>query len=598
MGTEKQSTVIPVPRLEDKWDLSHMFADTDKWHSTLKDTLKLADELAARKGIAGANAGELWKTAQLYEAVQRNLYLLFVYANTSYDQNMSDANGKDLYETIMNADTAIGEKFAFLAPELMELTPEIFDTYCAEKPELRLYEFFAKDFFAKKEHILTPQMEELLVRMQDIGGSFHKIFDDLTVNDIHFKEIKTPEGETILANEANYQQALIHPNRDFRAEYYTSLLNTYGQHIHTLSSIYYGAVKHNVFRAKSRRYSSARTMSLDGSHVPEAVYDNLVQTVREHTGPLHEYVSLRKKKLGIEDFHFYDFFVPLVPDTDKRYTFEEAKELVISALAVLGDDYVSILKEAIENRWIDVYPTPNKQTGAYSTGAYGSHPYVLLNYTGTLDDVFTLAHELGHALHTYFSNQTQPFIYSDYSLFCAEVASTLNEQLLSDYLLKHTNSPAEKALLLSKKLDDIRSTFYRQTMFADFENQTHHWVEDGRPLLPGDLCALHKEMNQLYYGPDLDADKVLSYEWSRIPHFYSAFYVYQYATGIAASISLAKRILNQNGVGDYRRFLTTGGSDHPIELLKIAGVDMSSPQPILDTIEDFRITMKELTPLL
>ena len=592
---------MSLTNLPTRWNLREMFATDEQWKDTMKKTIALVDALAARQGHLAQTPQELLQTAHQYEEIQQNLYALFVFAHSNFDQNMADSAAKELYESASSSGTEIGEKLAFIAPELMQYSMEDYERYCQQLPQLTLYRLFAKDFFAKKEHILSAEMENLMVRMGDLGSSFQKIFKDLTVNDMQFPKLTTPEGEEVQVCEAQYAKALLHPDQNFRREFYTALLGTYGKHINTLTSAYYGSVKADVFDAKSHRYPSARASSLDANHIPETVYDALISTVRENTAPLQQYVSMRKRILGLEPFYFSDFFVPLVPDTQSRYTYEQACELVLAATAVLGEDYTALLRRAMEERWIDVYPAENKVSGAYSTGAYRPHhPYVLLNFTGTLESVFTLAHELGHALHTYFSNEAQPLIYADYSIFCAEVASTLNEKLLGEYLLEHTDSPQQKALLLSKTLDDIRSTFYRQTMFADFEHQTHRMVEEGKPLLPDTLCNLHRELNQLYYGPDLTVDDNLSYEWARIPHFYRAYYVYQYATGISAAYGIAARIreLGKPAVADYRRFLTTGGSDHPIELLRIAGVDMASSKPVLDTIRTFDETRGQLGALL
>lgn len=582
------------------WNLREMYPDDGQWKEEMEQAVSVAKSLAARKGSAAKDAKALLETARQYESLHKSLSRLSVFAHSNFDQDMSDTAAKELYELASNRYTVIGEALSFLAPELMAYSMEDFLRYAEEEPELKLYEHFARDFFERKAHVLSVEMEGLMVRMNDLGGSFHKIFNDLTVNDMEFPEVTTPEGETYKADESHYHRALSHPDQSFRKAYYEGLLGTYRKHINTLSSVYYGSVKDDVYSAKSRNYASAREQSLAANHIPETVYDNLISTARANTKPLQEYVALRKEKLGLEEFYFSDFFVPLVEETDRRYSFAEACDLVKKAVAPLGEDYVRVLERAMSERWIDVAPRENKISGAYCTSAYGHHPYVLLNFTGTLDGVFTLAHELGHAMHSYYSSQSQPFIYAGYSIFCAEVASTLNEQLLSEYLYNHTDSPQEKKLLLSKRLDDIRSTFYRQTMFADFEYQTHRWVEEGNPLLPDKLCRLHRELNELYYGSALKADDILSCEWARIPHFYRAFYMYQYATGISASISIARRILSEGApaVADYRRFLTTGGSDHPIELLRIAGVDMATPKPVLDTISAFAATLEELKTLL
>ena len=583
-----------------RWSLREMFPADEDWNREMEQASEVAKALAGRKGHLAENAEALAETAGLYLELEEKLYRLMVFANSNFDQNMADPAAKKLYETAQNQSTAIGEALSFMAPELMRYSMEDFHRYCEEKPELKEFAHFAEDFFARKEHILSDEMETLLVRMNDMGESFSKVFEDLTVNDMEFPMIQTLEGESIRANEANYAMALENPDPAFRRDYYKGLLGTYQKHINTLTSIHYGSVKNDCFTAKSRKYASARAAALFANHIPETVYDNLLETVRANVEPLHKYVAFRKERLGLDTLYFSDLFVPLVQESARKYTYEEAQKLVLDAVSVLGEDYTALIQKAFDERWIDVYPREAKRTGAYSTGAYKCKPYVLLNFTGTLDDVFTLAHELGHSLHTWFSNENQPLLYSGYSIFCAEVASTLNEQLLSRWLFEHSTSKEEKALLLCKRLDDIRSTFYRQTMFADFEYQTHKLVEAGEPLVPETLCGIHRKLNEDYYGPELTVDDYLSCEWARIPHFYSAFYVYQYATGIAASTAIAHRIFTEGApaVADYRKFLTTGGSGHPIDLLKIAGVDMASPKPVLDTIETFRTTLQELKALL
>ena len=583
-----------------RWSLRDMFPTDEEWNREMEAAAKIAQKLAERKGRLAVDAAALKETAALYVDLQDKLYRLMVFANSNFDQDMADVAAKKLYETAQNQSTAIGEMISFMAPELMQYSMEDFNRYCEQEPALKEYTHYAEDFFAKKEHVLSNEMETLLVRMNDMGESFIKVFGDLVVNDMEFPMIKTLEGEEIRANEANYAMALENPDPTFRRDYYKGLLGTYKKYINTLTSIHYGSVKNDCFTAKSRHYTTARAAALFDNHIPEAVYDNLLQTVRENTGALHEYVSFRKKLLGLDEMYFSDLFVPLVKDSAKKYTYEQAQQMVLEATAVLGEDYTRLVQKAFDERWIDVYPRESKRSGAYSTGAYRTKPYILLNFTGTLDDVFTLAHELGHSMHTWFSQENQPLLYAGYSIFCAEVASTLNEQLLSQWLFEHSTSDEEKALLLCKRLDDIRSTFYRQTMFADFEYQTHKLVESGEPLVPETLCGIHRKLNEEYYGPEMVVDDYLSCEWARIPHFYTAFYVYQYATGIAASTAIAHRIFTEGApaVADYRKFLTTGGSDHPIELLRIAGVDMASPKPVLDTIETFRSTLAQLKTLL
>ena len=583
-----------------KWDLRRMYPTDELWNEKLSDALVKIDELAGQRGKINSSADELLRTLTLYESVFEDITDLAVFSRSNFDQNMADTAAKTLNESLMNALTAVGEKISFLAPEFMQGSYETFEAYCEQRPELRKYDIFIKDFLSKKEHILPEEQEMLMVRMGDVGSCFSKLYDDLTVNDIEYPTVTDPDGNDFRAIEAHYALALTNPDRAFRERFFKALLGTYQKHKNTLTTCYYGSVKNDIFTAKSRNYTSARAMSLSENFIPETVYDNLVTTVRENTKPLQDYIELRREVMGIDEVHFYDLFVPIVSDINRKYTYEEAQELVLKAVAILGDDYTELVRRAFSERWIDVYPAENKQTGAYSTGSYTSYPYILLNFSGTLDDVFTLAHELGHSMHTWFSTHSQPFIYHEYSLFCAEVASTLNELLLCDYLLRNAASDDEKALLLDKKLNDLRSTFYRQTMFADFEDRTHRMAEEGLPLIPDTLNELHGELNTIYYGDKFVVDEELRSEWSRIPHFYRAFYVYQYATGISAATAIANRILTLGApaVEDYRRFLSGGGSLHPIDMLRVAGVDMEAPQPILDTIADFEKTLAELRPLL
>lgn len=589
-----------MAEIKDTWDLGHMFYNVTAWRDSMEEARGLADELAAMQGTITKDADTLYLALQRNDKLGEKLTALFVYAKMYFDQNMANGEAKEIYESADSIYTAIAEKLAFLEPELLELTPEVFAAYAQQKEELKLYSFMMDVLFEQKMHIFNQQIEEILNKMGALGNSFEKIYDDLTVNDIVYPEITTPEGEVLEVNNNNYQIALLHPDAKFRYEFFTKLLGVYQQYVNSITSVYYGSVKNDVFAAKSRKYSSARAMALSGNHIPEEVYDNLIDTVRKHAEPLQEYVTLRKEVLGLSEIHFSDLFVPLVPGIDRTYTYEEAQKIVLEATAVLGEDYTAVLKEAFENRWIDVYPAKNKATGAYAIHAYGYHPFSLLNFTGTLNDVFTIAHELGHVMHSYYSNKTQPYVYSDYCIFTAEVASTVNEQLLFDYLYKNSQSDAEKALLLCNQLDNIRSTLYRQTLFADFENLTHKMVEQGMPLLPDVLCKEYRNLYQIYHGEDFVIDDVLTYEWARIPHFYRAFYVYQYATGISAAVSISKKILNKepDAVKQYRRFLTCGGSDYPIELLKIAGVNMATPQPVEDTLQYFQDVLDELKSLL
>ena len=365
---------------------------------------------------------------------------LALYASCNFDQDMSNGAAKERWGRFLNLNASMEERMAFLVPELMQCDMDTFNAYCKEEPELERYRHLAEDIFSRKEHVLDTNGEEILSRMNDLAGTYGDIYDDLTVNDTEYPTIDGSDGEKVGVTEAGYGSALLSPDRDFRKRYFEALLGTYGKHMNTISSNYSAAVRAKVYLAKSRKYPSARASALADNFVPEEVYDNLIENVRAGVGPLQDYVSLRKKILGISDFHFYDFFVPIVPDVDRSYSYEEGKELVLKAAAILGEDYTTVMKRAVNERWIDVLPGKNKRTGAYSNSCYDEHPYMLLNYTDTLEDVFTLIHELGHSMHSYFSNQNQPVLDADYSIFCAEVASTTNEMLLYHYLLERAET--------------------------------------------------------------------------------------------------------------------------------------------------------------
>lgn len=582
------------------WNLQDIYASEEAWYQDLAAAQKVAEELATMQGKVCQDANTLLKTLELYAKCNEYFSKLFVYAHCHYDVDMSNTNYKKLYETVFGARSAVSEQTAFLNPELMQLTHERFEELCKEQPALALYTHLIDDLLSKKEHILDEKSEQMLVRMQDLHDSYKKIYTDLLVNDTKYAQLTNSYGETVSANDAAYTGAMSDPNREFRKEFFEKLYDVYKGYVNTMSSNYYALVKSNVHIAKTRGYSSARNQSLSQNFIPEAVYDNLLTTVRAHTEPFQRYINLRNRVLGLEKSYMYDMYIPIVPDAEKKYSFDEAYDLMLKATAILGEDYTELVKRSYQEHWCDAYPKNSKVSGAYSTSVYDVHPYMLLNYNGTLGDVFTLLHETGHSMHSWYSNQAQPFVYANYSLFCAEVASTTNEMILYYYLLDHAQTKEEKVILLSKHLDDIRSTFCRQTMFADFEDQTHKLVEAGQPLLPDTLCEIYRKINEDYYGPGFAADEAIAYEWARIPHFYRAFYVYQYATGISAAVAIANRIrkLGQPAIEDYKSFLRAGSSAHPIEVLKLAGVDMASPQPILDIIADFDDTLKQLEELL
>ncbi len=587
---------------EDKytWDLTAIYSSEDLWEDDFEKIMEFVSKITTVQGKITSSAKVLLQTLNRITEVSIVLERVYCYARLIFDTKMNSNEARSRYERVDSLIANVDEKLAFVEPELLKLDEKKFESYLQEEPDLNTYSFKFEKLFKLKEHVLSQEMEELLTKFNSLGRSFRKIYDDLVVNDFNFPEVSGENGEKMVANNANYLKALSSQDRTLRKNYFKGLLNTYISYNNTISSVYYGSVKHDIFEAGARKYKSSRDMALFGNFIPVEVYDNLIKTVRNNTDKLHKYIDLRKKSLALDEIHFYDLFVPIVKDVDKTYSFEEAQEIVVEALGILGDDYVEVLKQAFEERWIDIYPGENKKSGAYAMGIYGAHPYSLQNFTGNIEDVFTLIHELGHVMHSYFSNKNQSYINSNYTIFTAEVASIVNETLLFNYLLTKAGSNDEKAYLLNMHLDSIRSTLFRQALFADFEKQVHEKVEENQPLTPELLGSLYNELYEIYYGEDFVIDSELKNEWLRIPHFYSAFYVYQYSTGVSAAISIAKRILNEgdNAIKEYKEFLKSGGSDYSLNLLKKAGVDMSSPEPVLDAIKDFGQTLKELDSIL
>lgn len=593
----KKREEIPV---QYTWDLSHLYQSQAEWEKALVSIEELTNKILTNKGQITSNAQTLYETLITMDQLGIVIEAAGSYARMSFDVNMGNSQSKSSYEKMDNIYAKIGDKLAFYEPELLNLKQETFEVYKKEIPELDTYSFMFEKLFKEREHILSQQEEEILSRMDSLGSSFKKIYDDITVNDLSFPEIEDEDGKMITAGEVNYRRMLTSYNRGLRERFFKALLDTYGTHINSLTSSIYGNLKYRSFLARTRKYSSSRQMSLSRNHIPLEVYDSLIQTVRSNVHLLQKYIGIRKKVLGYEEIHFYDLFVPLVEDISHTFTFEEARDTVLDALSILGPEYSGVLKEAFSKRWIDVYPNKGKASGAYANGIYGAHPYSLLNFTGTMEDLFTMAHELGHVMHSYFSNKNQPYVDSSYVIFTAEVASTVNEYILYRYLLERAGTKKESAYLLSMHLDSIRSTLYRQAFFADFEMKIHEMTENDEPLTPELLCGTYRELYEYYHGPGFSIDRELAYEWSRIPHFYSSFYVYQYATGISAAIALAKNIVHGNSstLNAYLGFLKKGGSDYPINLLKTAGVDMSTSAPVVEALEDFRETLDSLNTAL
>lgn len=579
------------------WDLGPLYYSIDKWEIEFQEIVLLLDELTNKKESFTKSGLNLFNFLEKQTRLEILLSKFYIYAKLSLDTNLKDQKNKKNFEKADDLSFRVQDVLSFIEPELLKIPQEEYKSFLKVVPQLGKYNFMFKKLFQKKEHILDAETEQLLSGMDSVSSFFEKAYDDLTIADLEYPLVKEPESrKEISANNTNYYLAMLNSDRDFRKNFFTSLLGTYQKYSNTITSLYFGSVKKNVLEAKKRNYKSALKMALESNFIDEKIYHNLINTVRDNTHVLQDYLDYRKNMLNYKELHFYDLFVPLTENINKEYTFEEAEEIIFKALKPLGEDYLKVLKRAFDERWMDVYPQENKTSGAYAIGVYDVHPYSLLNFNGTLNDIFTIAHELGHVMHSYYSNKEQEYVNSNYSIFCAEVASTVNEQLLYHYLLNNSQSKEMKKYLLNDHLDSLRSTFFRQCLFAEFEKNAHELVENNQPLTESILSEMYKSLYENYYGKNFVIDKELEYEWARIPHFYSAFYVYQYATGISAAIAISDKIMNDEkyDINNYLNFLKSGDSNYSVELLKLAKVDMSSPKPINATINNFKETLKKL----
>ena len=569
-------------RVEDTWNVTDMYATEADWEAALAEAEKLTNEVEQMEGKCCASAENLLAVLDKVAATHQILSLAYNYAQRLFDQDQKNTKHQAMSAKVGALHAKVAAKTAFVDPEILDTPEEVIEGFYKELPALELYRKYIAEINRLKPHRLSAEMEKLVAltsEMSEVAADTYSIFNNA---DLTFPEIEDENGEKVRITHGRFVSLLESANRRVRKDDFEQFYATYKQFLNTIASLYNGQVKQQIFYAKARKYDSTLEAAVDGNNVSTSVYKNLVDTINNNLDKMHRYVKLRKKCLGVDELHMYDIYTPMIPDMAKNIPFEEAKETVLNALAPLGEDYVAKVREGFENRWIDVYENQGKRSGAYSAGAYGVHPYVLLNYNGTLDNMFTLAHEMGHAMHSYYSNEAQPFIYSHYKIFVAEVASTCNEILLMEYLLKNTTDKKERAYLLNHYLDSFKGTVFRQTQFAEFEMRTNKMVEDGESLTAENLCALYLELNQKYYGPDMISDTEISYEWARIPHFYYNFYVYQYATGFTSAVAIAHSILKEGApaVERYKKFLSGGCSDAPVELLKIAGVNLETPAPI------------------
>lgn len=575
---------------EDTWALEDLYINDDAWKNDGVRLQFAIDEIKEYDGKLQDNAEKLLECLKAYADANCLLEAYYVYANERYHQDTANfyyqgfAGEAEIKMNLLQA------AVSYMVPQILAIPKEKLDEFYREEPELLEYRLFIENIQRQKEHTLDEKGEAMLAAANEMAKGASNIYSMFNNADVRFADIKDEKGETVPLTQGRFVTFMESRDRRVRQEAFTSLYAAYKQNINTVAAMFDANARASAFFAKERLYDSALEAALDDSEIPVEVYHKLIETVHDNLDAMYDYVALRKKLLGVDELHMYDVYVPMVEGVEKKYTFEEAKALVLEGLAPLGEDYLELLKEGFDNRWIDIYENQGKRTGAYSWGAYGVHPYVLLNFQGTLNHVFTLAHEMGHALHSHYSDMNQPYLYAGYKIFVAEVASTCNEALLIHYLLEKTEDEKEKAYLINYFLEQFKGTLFRQTMFAEFEMMTHDMIKEGKPLTADVLCDTYRKLNEIYFGPDMVMDEEIAYEWARIPHFYTPFYVYQYATGFAAAIAISSRILKgeERAVEDYKRFLSGGSSMSPIELLKLCKVDMTESRPIEEALNVFR----------
>lgn len=580
------------------WKLEDLFANQAAWDSEFAEAKKLIKKVADYEGKL-ADPAQLKACFELEDELSLHVERLYVYANMKHHEDTAEPGYQALSDKSKKLSVETGEALSFITPEVLGLSDNELEAMIGNE-SLAVFRHTLEEMRRQKAHVLSKNEEALLAQVGNVSSAPGTIFGMLNNADLKFPKVKNEDGEEVELTHGRYIQFLESKNQDVRREAFKVMYDTYGKLKNTLASTLSANVTKNIFYAKARKYDSVLDMSLYGDNIPQSVYTNLIDTIHKHLPLMHRYMELRRKLLGLEELHMYDLFAPLVDEFKMDITYEEAKKTIKESLKPLGEDYLNVLQDGFDNGWIDVYENEGKRSGAYSWGAFGTHPYVLLNHKDNLNSMFTLTHEMGHALHSYYSDNNQNYRDAQYTIFLAEVASTLNEALLMDYLLNKSTDPKEKMYLLTYYADQFRTTVFRQTMFAEFEKIVHQRVEQGESLTPQDLNKIYYDLNVQYYGPGMVIDKDIEMEWARIPHFYNSFYVYKYATGFSAATSFSKQILEEGApaVDRYLGFLKSGGSDFSINILKKAGVDMSSPEPIeqaMSVFEELIGQMEQLT---
>jgi len=580
---------------EFQWDLTKIFKTDGDWETEYKNLEEIIPTIGAYKNTL-SDTENLHKCLTLLEEISLRFERNYLYVSLKHHED----TGNTVYQGLMDRGTKLATKFSssvsFIDSELLSLDENFIKTLISTDDRFKKYAHYFDDLYRVKNHILSPEMEEILARASEMAESAENIFSSLNDADMTFESVIAKDGTEHLLTHGRYRVLIEHEDRDIREKAYKNMFKSYINLKNTFATIYSSNVKKDLYFAQAKNYNSTMEAALSANNIPIDVYKNLIKACEKYLPVMHKYVDIRKKRLGLDEIHFYDLYTPIVKDVDAKYTYEQGKELILEGLSVLGEDYINTVKYGLSNGWIDVYENKGKRSGAFSSGAYKTEPYILLNYNDSLDNVFTLAHEMGHSMHSYNTWQTQDYIYGDYSIFVAEVASTVNEILLLHHLLDNTKDAKFEEYLINHYVEQFRTTVFRQVMFAEFEMITHEMNQNGEPLTVDSLCEVYGNLNRKYYGNDIVIDDEIKMEWARIPHFYYRFYVYQYATGFSAAVALSEKILNkeENALENYLEFLKSGSSDYPINVLKKAGVDMLKQESAEKALEVFKTFVDKL----
>lgn len=582
-----------------KWDLSPMYSDKEEWKRDLEKVKPLMDEIRKYRGSLKKNNKNLAELFRLLDDVERLMEKLFTYAHLKHDENLEDPEKKSMFDTARSMYVKLSEETSFIAPELISLDEERLNEILND-PLLEFARVSLRDIIRRKDHYLSKEEERLLSMAEEVFSVPARVFSMLNDADLKFSPIEDRDGNRIEVTHGRYIGLMMNPDREIRKRAFESMYSSYQDHKNTFCASLEGELKHRVFNARARKYKGALEASLDWDEVDPEVYMNLIRSVRNNLPAMHRYQEVRKRALSLDEVHMWDVYVPLVKDFERKFEFEQAEDIVMKALEPLGQQVLDIAGKAFRNRWIDRYESKGKRSGAYSSGCYDSPPYMLMNYDGGIRDLFTIIHEMGHSVHTYLSNKNQPHITADYRIFVAEVASTVNEVLLQDHLMKEWRSDEERKYLINHQIDGFKGTVFRQTMFAEFERDVTQLVERDEPLTPQLMSEMYGSLNSDYFGPAVTSDPQIRLEWSRIPHFYYNFYVYKYATGFSAANAIASSILEGRSgmVESYLEMLKAGGSKPPLDLLKMAGVDLTVPDPVDRALSRFSQLVEELDHLM